>query len=724
MDEQKIGKYLIQERLGSGTFATVYRCYDPDLDTICAVKVLAENWSEDEAARSWFLNEARVMFGIEHPSILRIFTSGKLGDERPYFVMEYADHGSLADLIISRRRAGQRFDVAEALDISIQIARGLRVAHDNGLVHRDLKPSNILFRTPPGSSDDDASSIASRIKIADFGLARRLEQGANSLAGAGTPHYVAPEQARGLADERPDVRNDIYSAATMLYEMLAGQVPFPYSSMAQVVAAHLNEDPTPVQELAPDVPDEVASVIHHGLAKNPEHRIGTSSDWLQQLQVLRTALNPDGSISGWPEAPTPLPVPADVDSRPIEFNPNDQPTVTAAAASLDDTAVRPGFPIDADEPAETAGFTSTRRRNRMVPYVFAALAAGLLIVGILGFAVAEMVNDNGTSNGLPGEVAQNDDAPIDSVIADPTPTPEPDEPTETPEPEPTSTPEPEPTETPEATATPEPEDDLEDAVLAEIASSLESLPGLVSSTVVLPGGGTADKSGDRETPAASTIKLWIAATVFEEVELENLDLENAVTIRAEDQAPGTGILNSEQYLGRSVSIEDLIEIMLLYSDNSAANILLDQVGGMERVNEYADDHGYSETRLQRRLGRLDPDQENYTSASDGARFIEKLINDEISDRETSSSIRSILELRSTIDSSQSDLFESALPDGTTYARMSGFLPGVRNEIGYFYSESREGYVVVSVMLQELSDEAAGEEAIADVLAEISDLLDS
>ncbi len=720
-EQQYIGKYQIEQRLGSGTFATVYRCHDPDLDTTCAIKLLAENWSEDESARNWFLNEARVMFGIEHPAILRIFTSGTLDDDRPYFVMEYADQGSLADRIRSRRAQGEVFDIHEALDISIAVADGLIVAHDRELVHRDLKPSNILFRTPPDSNGSaEQKDHGPQIKIADFGLARRLEQGANSLAGAGTPHYIAPEQAKGLAEERPDVRNDVYSAATILYEMVAGQVPFPYKSMTQVIAAHLNEEPAAVQDFAPQVPDEMAKVIHDGLAREPEDRIPTAQAWKQQLQVLRNSLNPDGSIAGWISA-APMSGAAAADA-PSEPDPVDDETKTIPIGSVTNTRV-----LDPDEepapldeiPAEET-VVREERSNPMAMYVIAAAAIGLLVVGMLGLALSDLVN-GGNGSGTTDDTAlivdvNGDDSAGDAELAVPDDSEGSqagEEPTSTVEP--TETPRPEPSPTPDPTATPEPE---EDPAVEPIRAILEELPGDSSGVIVLPSGEIVDESGDQQVPAGGTISLWIAAATFDAASSGDLDLDDTVTITEDVQAPGTGMLNSSEYLGDEFSYEEIIGIMLLHSDNSASNILTEAIGGMSQVNEYAEDHGYESTRMQRMLGALDPEQENYTSATDGALFMTRLLDDQIVDPEASEQLRSILEQRSNNETVALDFFGRELPDDAAHANISGLLPATRNEIGYILLTDDGRFVVISLMSGSLDDESGGEAAIAAAIAEI------
>jgi beta-lactamase class A len=365
------------------------------------------------------------------------------------------------------------------------------------------------------------------------------------------------------------------------------------------------------------------------------------------------------------------------------------------------------------------GKTASRRQNLMVPYVIGAAVVGLVVVAILGYALADLVTAGDgaiadSQNSITDVAESDDDAPI-AVEPRPTSTPESGsdvEPTPTvPAATPTAEAEPTPTAEPTPVEETDPSTDY-------IASTLQNLPGLASSAVLLPSGDAVGEGGERPVPAASTIKLWIAAVTFEEAELGNLDLLDEHTIRGEDQAFGTGILNQEQFLGQSMTIADLVEIMLLHSDNSAANILVGHVGGMDRINEYAQDNGYEDTRIQRLLGDLDSEQENYTSARDGALFIERLIEGEIVGQSYSEELQDILERRAN-DGGGMNFFGRELPSGVQYAHISGLLPGVRNEVGYFYSEERDGFVVVSFMLGDLTDESTGEMAISSAVGEIN-----
>ena len=223
-----IGRYRVVRLLGTGGFATVYLARDDRLDTDVAVKVLAENWSHDEEITRRFVEEARLLRRCDDDRVVRVHTIEELDDGRPYFVMDYADAGTLADRMLAHVDGGTRYELVEALALSCELADCLTVVHDCGIVHRDLKPSNVLFRT---------SRAGERMVLGDFGLARQLLTATGRTILAGTPEYVAPEQADPARAGAVDERADVYAAAVMFYELVAGGVPFDYSTLDQAASA-------------------------------------------------------------------------------------------------------------------------------------------------------------------------------------------------------------------------------------------------------------------------------------------------------------------------------------------------------------------------------------------------------------------------------------------------------------------------------------------------------
>lgn len=205
----RIGRFQLSERLGSGGFATVWRAHDPDLDADVAVKILADNWVERSDIRERFLEEARMLRRADSDRVVRVYDIGTLDDGRPYLVMSYADAGTLAD-----RLASGPLPVPTALRYAADIARGVAVLHDIGVLHRDIKPSNVLFAS---------SSAGERVMIADLGLAKSIAHASGLTLTVGTPGYMPPEQAEmtgGL-----DQRTDVYALGALTYRMLTGRPP-------------------------------------------------------------------------------------------------------------------------------------------------------------------------------------------------------------------------------------------------------------------------------------------------------------------------------------------------------------------------------------------------------------------------------------------------------------------------------------------------------------------
>jgi tRNA A-37 threonylcarbamoyl transferase component Bud32 len=205
----QIGSYRIERLLGIGSFATVWLGYDASLGARVAIKVLAENWSHDLRVHERFLEEARLLWRLDHERIVRVYSLSELPDGRPYLVMAWADRGSLRDRLIEAP-----MPVGQSMTLLREIATGVAVLHDNGIVHRDLTPGNVLFRSVAG-----ADGAAERVVIADLGLAKALAAASGLTARAGTPGYMAPEQDDPLAIV--DRRADVYALGRLGVRLLA-----------------------------------------------------------------------------------------------------------------------------------------------------------------------------------------------------------------------------------------------------------------------------------------------------------------------------------------------------------------------------------------------------------------------------------------------------------------------------------------------------------------------
>ena len=266
-----IGRYALKSLLGEGGIGTVFAAHDPLLSRLIAVKTLhvevAE--SERESFNALFLNEARAAAGLSHPHIVTVFDAG-ISDDRAYIAMELLKGRDLRQL----RQEGWRATPAQAALIVRRVADALGYAHSKGVVHRDVKPANIFMigRTQP--------------KVLDFGIARITHQHDthNTQAGdiaAGSPYYMAPEQARR---ETVDRRADVFSLGVVLYELLTDLKPFRGNTLDEITTAVLRHDPPLANVIDPAVPEALAQIAAKALAKNPEHRYRSASAFSRELR--------------------------------------------------------------------------------------------------------------------------------------------------------------------------------------------------------------------------------------------------------------------------------------------------------------------------------------------------------------------------------------------------------------------------------------------------------
>ncbi len=257
----RIGHYEVLEILGQGGFGVVYRAFDDKLQRVVAVKVMASHLAVTSPARKRFLREARSAAAVDHPNVVRVYAVEE--HPLPFLVMEYIPGETLQERL---DRTGP-VDVGECVRVGRQIADGLAAAHEKGLIHRDIKPSNILVDRGP----------AVAVKITDFGLARAADDASLTRSGtvAGTPLYMAPEQARG---EALDHRADLFSLGSVLYQMASGRPPFRASTTLAVLKRVAEDDPRPIREIVPDVPDWYCRIVDKMHAKIPDERIQSARE--------------------------------------------------------------------------------------------------------------------------------------------------------------------------------------------------------------------------------------------------------------------------------------------------------------------------------------------------------------------------------------------------------------------------------------------------------------
>ena len=265
-----IGRYEVVRRLGVGAFATVWYGWDPDLSVPVAIKVLADNWSHDADVRQRFLAEARLLRRISDDRVVRVHDIGELPDGRPYFVMDHADGGTVAELM------AEGPDVPTALRIAAESARALHVLHQHGIVHRDVKPSNLLLVHREGDV---------HVLIADLGMAKALAESSGLTMTVGTPAYMAPEQAQGTSGF--DERADVYAVAAVTYRLVAGRPPF---GVDGGIAAVLGRTPEAVPEpvaRAVGAPRDLDALLRECLSFDPDRRPHSALDVATRLDGIR-----------------------------------------------------------------------------------------------------------------------------------------------------------------------------------------------------------------------------------------------------------------------------------------------------------------------------------------------------------------------------------------------------------------------------------------------------
>ncbi|MBO0700024.1 MAG: protein kinase, partial [Zavarzinella sp.] len=290
----RLDRYEVLEVLGRGGFGTVLRAFDERLHRVVAIKVLASQLAASGSARARFNREARAGAAVRDEHVVNIHEVSPADEPVPYLVMEYVSGQTLQQKL---DRAGP-LSVPEVLRIGAQVARGLAAAHATGHIHRDIKPSNILLENG-----------VERAKLTDFGLARAADDASISHSGvvAGTPMYMAPEQAKG---ERIDHRADLFSLGSVLYAMCTGRPPFRATTTMAVLKRVCETDPRPIREINPEVPDWLETIIARLHAKKPGDRFQSAREVADLLQQhLAHVLQPG-------EAPMPARVAVPKPSEP------------------------------------------------------------------------------------------------------------------------------------------------------------------------------------------------------------------------------------------------------------------------------------------------------------------------------------------------------------------------------------------------------------------------
>lgn len=264
---EQIGRYHVKRVLGSGAFATVWLGYDPGLEVPVAIKVLADNWSNNADVRERFLAEARTLRRIDDPRVVRVFDIGVLNEAtnaQPYFVMDYLPGGTVAEVM-------GNLSIPEALAYGVAAAGAVQVLHDADVIHRDVKPSNLLL---------DSRIVPARLVIADLGSAKRLAEASGVTVTTGTPAYMAPEQAHQTNGF--DGRADVYAVAAVTYHLLSGHTPFDDRTVVSVLHRGAAAKPRPIAvELG--TPTALDRLLTRSLSWDPDVRPATAAAFGHEL---------------------------------------------------------------------------------------------------------------------------------------------------------------------------------------------------------------------------------------------------------------------------------------------------------------------------------------------------------------------------------------------------------------------------------------------------------
>ena len=283
-------KYEILSAIAYGGMSETYKARDSETGQIVVVKIPHASLIGDPATFSRYQREMEIGKRLQHPNIQRLIAEGRLGGGvAPYLVLEYIE-GTILRVYLEEHAP---LAVDEALQIAKQLAEVLQYCHEHGVVHRDLKPENILI-TPEG-----------QIKLMDFGIA--LLRGARRLtfsrlsSGLGTPDYMAPEQVRG---DRGDARTDVYALGVMLYEMLAGEVPYKGENPLAVMSQRVTTDAPLVRRVRIDVPPQLEAIVYRTLRRDPAERYQSMAELLHDLENLDEVAIPEYKLEQLP-APSP-----------------------------------------------------------------------------------------------------------------------------------------------------------------------------------------------------------------------------------------------------------------------------------------------------------------------------------------------------------------------------------------------------------------------------------
>ena len=398
-------RYKVLEVIGTGAMATVYAAEDTRLGRKVALKILRPEQAQDDTFRARFKREAEAVASLNNPAIVAVYDTGSYnpsqdGEESssedstaiPYIVMEYVEGHTLRS-ILSR---GGHLPVRDALGYSEQLLGALQYSHSMGIIHRDIKPANIMVLER--TSEDIAKGQPGQIKVMDFGISRAIEEAGEALTKAnvvmGSARYMSPEQVSG---KDIDARSDLYSAACVIYEMIAGRSPFDAESNVDLAAKHLSDTPEPPSKFTPlEVPAGLDEVILKGLAKNPDERYQSAAEF---AQALVSVARPSEETVVQDAAMTTAFVPsATTASLGDDYAPY---TTSISEASVEDGGLNGFFEYEDDEELyedeEYAEYDESSPRKR----AWVRFLVGTLIAALLVFSVGSVLYYQNKLNEVP-----------------------------------------------------------------------------------------------------------------------------------------------------------------------------------------------------------------------------------------------------------------------------------------------------------------------------------
>ncbi|KNZ41181.1 Stk1 family PASTA domain-containing Ser/Thr kinase [Acetobacterium bakii] len=358
-----VKRYEIIELIGRGGMAYVYKARDLKLNRYVAVKVLREEYTENEQFIKKFDRESQAVACLSHPNIVSVYDVG-VQDNIYFIIMEYVDGITLKQYLMRKGR----LEYAEATKFVMDISNALRCAHENKIIHRDIKPHNILLTRDLVP------------KVADFGIARAITSSTVTMTNQtmGSVHYISPEQARGgFVDER----SDLYSLGILYYELLTGKLPFDEENTVTIAIKHIQEEIVPPKVLEPRIPDAVNNIVIKLTQKKPADRYQNTDELMEDLEIILENSNPSHN-----------------DGHGHGNGRNDTQIVREGLFHVENTGSHKTIPADQDEeddeyyyetPQEVAA--RKKKRNIILISVFAAIAIIVMGITVYGYFTGKTV---------------------------------------------------------------------------------------------------------------------------------------------------------------------------------------------------------------------------------------------------------------------------------------------------------------------------------------------